>query len=400
MATHESDKKLKERLEAIFPLLNERQRRLVAGTEAEMYGRGGVATIAKMTGLSPSTVARGVKELRSGAEGGVGGRIRAKGGGRKSKREQYPKLTEDIRKLWASDKHGNNLKEFGAMVRAQGYDVGDATVATILKELRIRPKKRRFSRRGSSADDKVEKKRQKDQYKYFTQKVRGFLGQGLPVITMITKVQNPKYITSEKAANAKAGSCSLEELLNEVPDPKVPHLIPTDGSCDLNFHRGWTGLDIQGPAGAYAVNALRVWWRNFGKSVYEDAKEILICIQDRGNDSDLWKYELQKWCNATGGLTIHVCQVPQGMNKWNKVEHRFISLSLSSMANESDEKLDVITMINELSLNAGLRDCEVSACLDSKNYKGARKVSKKAAESIHIQPEPVRGEWNYTLPQS
>lgn len=402
VSSHEKNKEdVQNRLKMAFSFLDERQRRLIAGTEAEMYGRGGVASIAKATGLSPSTVARGVKEVRNGIRIGRGGRIRAKGGGRKSKKEQYPELVSDIRALWSLQSNDINLKQFGALVRKQGYDVGDATVGSILKELRIRPRKRRFSRKSGGTENAAQKKMHKDQYKYFTQKVRDFLAQELPVITLTTKVRNPHYVASRKTAYKTAGSCTLSELLHAMDNAKVPHIIPTDGSCDLNVHRGWKGLDIQGPAGSFAINALRIWWRNYGKTVYGDAKEILICIQDRGDDGDFWKYELQKWCNATGGLTIHVCQVPQGMNNWNKIEHRFLCLAPQASKGEDDEQLDVVTIINELSLSAPARDCEVSACLDSKSYKNAtQKVSKKAAESIHVQPEAVHGEWNYVLPQS
>src|ERR1700736_6157382 len=61
--------------------LDERQRRLFAGLLALRRGRGGIVTLAKITGLSRMTIRRGLTELRSGV-GAIEGRVRKTGGGR------------------------------------------------------------------------------------------------------------------------------------------------------------------------------------------------------------------------------------------------------------------------------------------------------------------------------
>ena len=65
-----------------FGLLDERLRRLYAGTESLRFGRGGDRHAALTFGLHPSTVRRGRLELLSG-EGLLPGRVRKPGGGRK-----------------------------------------------------------------------------------------------------------------------------------------------------------------------------------------------------------------------------------------------------------------------------------------------------------------------------
>src|SRR5262249_35821268 len=45
------------------PFLDERDRRLVAAAEAFAAGYGGIAAVAMATGLAPSTIGRGLKEL-------------------------------------------------------------------------------------------------------------------------------------------------------------------------------------------------------------------------------------------------------------------------------------------------------------------------------------------------
>jgi len=65
----------------VLVTLDERQRRLFAGLLARGRGHGGVTYMARVTGLSRTTIGRGVLELRAGAETGDR-RLRRLGGGR------------------------------------------------------------------------------------------------------------------------------------------------------------------------------------------------------------------------------------------------------------------------------------------------------------------------------
>ncbi|EQD77988.1 rhodopirellula transposase, partial [mine drainage metagenome] len=69
------------------PELTERSRRFWAATEALSLGRGGIGIVARATGLSRSTISRGLQEVRSG-ERLEPGRIRRPGGGRTAHRPE------------------------------------------------------------------------------------------------------------------------------------------------------------------------------------------------------------------------------------------------------------------------------------------------------------------------
>ena len=73
---------------ALFPHLDERQRRLTMGAEARVLGHGGVAVVARAAGVSRVTVSAGVAELEAGAAPLA--RTRRSGGGRKSVTETDP----------------------------------------------------------------------------------------------------------------------------------------------------------------------------------------------------------------------------------------------------------------------------------------------------------------------
>ena len=54
---------IRERFSTVAPFLDERGRRLVAAAEAFAAGYGGIAAVAMATGVAPSTIGRGLKEL-------------------------------------------------------------------------------------------------------------------------------------------------------------------------------------------------------------------------------------------------------------------------------------------------------------------------------------------------
>jgi hypothetical protein len=71
-----------EAINRVMGTLDERQRRLFAGLLAMRWGHGGILTVAKITGLSRTTIRRGIDELRRGV-GLADKRVRRRGGGRR-----------------------------------------------------------------------------------------------------------------------------------------------------------------------------------------------------------------------------------------------------------------------------------------------------------------------------
>ncbi|MCD9876566.1 hypothetical protein LJ657_23580 [Streptomyces sp. NR30] len=81
---------LDARFAVVLPHLDERQRRLYLASEAEALGHGWISAVARLAGVSESTVTRGREELAGGAE--ALGRVRRPGGGRKPAAERDPGL--------------------------------------------------------------------------------------------------------------------------------------------------------------------------------------------------------------------------------------------------------------------------------------------------------------------
>jgi len=102
----------------ILPLLDERQRRLVAAATVPMLGRGGQARVAEATGLSRNTLIGGAKELEAGAA--RSDRVRRPGGGRKKAVDIDPDLLAALDSLVDPESRGDPMTPLAGRSRAPG----------------------------------------------------------------------------------------------------------------------------------------------------------------------------------------------------------------------------------------------------------------------------------------
>jgi hypothetical protein len=82
----------------LAPALTERAWRLWAATETRAAGRGGITGVARATGMAPSTIRRGLREVERG-DRLAPGRSRRPGGGRKRTQDKDPTLWRDLEGL-------------------------------------------------------------------------------------------------------------------------------------------------------------------------------------------------------------------------------------------------------------------------------------------------------------
>ena len=87
---------IRERFSTVAPFLDERGRRLVAAAEAFAAGYGGITAVATATGMAPSTIGRGLREL---AQDEPSERVRRPGAGRKPTIVKDPTLVPYLEAL-------------------------------------------------------------------------------------------------------------------------------------------------------------------------------------------------------------------------------------------------------------------------------------------------------------
>jgi len=129
--------------------LDERRRRLWAASEAQALGHGGIAAVARATGLAESTIRLGQRELGSKPAGAprlpAQRHIRVPGGGRKPRTAHDPSLGQALEALVEPTTRGDPMsplrwtckstRTLAAELTHQGHPISYRTVASMLKAL-------------------------------------------------------------------------------------------------------------------------------------------------------------------------------------------------------------------------------------------------------------------------
>src|SRR5258708_25174527 len=132
---------IRERFSAVAPFLDERGRRLVAAAEAFAAGYGGIAAVAMATGVAPSTIGRGLKELASDEPSE---RIRRPGAGRRRTVSKDHTLLHDLEALVEPTTRGDpesplrwtckSMRRLAQALQAQGHQVSRTLVGHLRNE--------------------------------------------------------------------------------------------------------------------------------------------------------------------------------------------------------------------------------------------------------------------------
>src|SRR5690348_12188451 len=179
------------RFEVLMPHLNERQRRLLLATEARLLGHGGVRAVARMAGVSETTVRAGVFELEEGQEPFPEGRVRRGGGGRKSTAALDAGLVPALLALVEPDERGDpesplrwttkSLRHLAGELARQGHPVSAPTVGSLLRA-------NGFSLQGNAKTLEGDQHPDRDaQFRYINEQARDHQAAGQPVISVDTK---------------------------------------------------------------------------------------------------------------------------------------------------------------------------------------------------------------------
>lgn len=382
----------------MLPLLNEKQRRVVAASEAKAMGRGGVQAVATVTGMSRQTIYNGLRDLESGLRQD---RVRDIGGGRKKISKQIPEVVNALENLIEPAMRGDpesllrwtckSVRNLEAALCKDGYVISYRTIATILHE-------REYNLQGNrkSLEGKKGHPDRNAQFEHINTQAKEFLDNKWPVISVDTK---KKELVGNYKNNgrewAKKGT-PRTVLSHDFPDPKVAKAVPY-GVYDVGSNAGWVNVGIDADTAEFAVESIRQWWKNMGKKRYPVSRNLLICADSGGSNgyrSHLWKSELQKIANHTQ-LNITVAHFPPGTSKWNKIEHRLFSfISLNWRGKPLTDYQTIVNLIAATTTKAGLT---VRVRLDKKLYKKGIKVSKKDLSRINLVQNSFHGEWNYTI---
>jgi len=389
---------LARRYAVLRPHLDERQRRLLLGSEAVELGRGGVRAVAEATGAHPDTVARGVREIEGQPE--PQRRVRAPGGGRKKLSETDPELAEQLKVLVDPETRGDPMsllvwttkstKNLADALTAGGHPVSDRTVARMLRA-------QGFS---LQANTKVTEGRQHEdrdaQFRYLADQVAQHASAGQPVISVDAKKK--ELVGAFKNGGREYQPVGEPEQVNvhDFVDPELGKAIPY-GIYDVSANTGWVTVGTDHDTSAFAVATLRSWWNTVGKARYPNADKLLICADGGGSNGSrvrAWKIELAAFAAQTG-LQVTVSHLPPGTSKWNKIEHRLFSqITMNWRGRPLKTHQIIVELISSTTTATGLT---VRCTMDTSEYPTGISYTDKQVKALPLQRHDFHGEWNYRL---
>jgi len=391
-----------DRYRALAGEFDERRRRLWAGAEALSHGRGGQAAVVRATGMSATTVAKGMREIQAG-ETLEGGRVRRAGGGRRPLTEADPTLLKDLKALVADEARGDpesallwTAKSVRTLARAlheQGHRVSHETVAKLLRVLGYSLQANRKMTEGASHPDRDA------QFGHINQTVKSALAAGQPAISVDTK---KKELVGDFKNAGREWRPTGDPVLVRTKDFKDKQLgkVNPYGVYDLALDEGYVSVGIDADTAQFAVASIASWWRHLGRERYPDATTLTItadCGGSNGNRLRLWKTELQRLADSTG-LQIRVCHFPPGTSKWNKIEHRLFSFIARNWRGQPlVSRQAVVSLIGATTSTAGLK---VYAQLDENVYERGVKVPDAQLAAVNLTRNEFHGEWNYLIKPS
>jgi len=393
-----TDEGLTTMLATVMPHLDERQRRVLAGSTARVLGRGGIVAVAEATSMSRSTLQKAVAEIDAGIE--PFDRLRAPGAGRPRVIDAQPGLLEALDDLVEPESRGDpecrlrwtskSTRKLSEELLAKGYRASHVTVADLLHQMD-------YSLQAPAKENEGAQHADRDaQFRHIDALARAHLSDGQPVISVDTKKKEVVGNLTNKGKEWQPKGQPVRVDVHDFPDPEVPKAVPY-GIYDLAQNEGFVSVGDSHDTAEFAVETIRRWWTEVGSLAYPDAERLLITADAGGSNSyrsRLWRLELSKLA-AEAGIDITVCHFPPGTSKWNKIEHRLFSAISTNWRGRPLESHEVIVdLIAATTTRTGLK---VRARLDQSYYPKGRKVTDKQLAGLPIERHDFHGEWNYTL---
>jgi Rhodopirellula transposase DDE domain len=382
----------------VMSVLNERQTRLYAAEKALELGQGGIALLARVSGLSERTIRRGIRELEAGHLDEMTERARHPGGGRKPVEQVDPTLVDDLETLMGETTAGDpmrllkwttkSVRSIAEELKRKRHEVSHTTVHRLLRALD-------YSLWGDRRSLEGKQHPQRDaQFRYLHRQVKRCFRAGIPVISMDTK---KKELVGEFHNKGRRWG-KQQHLVNTYDFPSLAEgpAYPY-GLYDEGHNEGFVNVGMTHDTAEFAVESLDRWWRMLGRRRYPKAMQLLITADGGGSNGSrnrLWKYSLQQFADRHG-LTVTVCHYPPGTSKWNNVEHRLFSqISVTWRGEPLVSYETVLNLIGSTTTRTGLK---VKAMLDTHEYETGKKVTNEQMSQVRLAPHKTHPKWNYTI---
>ena len=303
---------VRNKYQALRPVLDEKVRRRWAACEAMAIGWGGITAVAEATGLSRPTIRAGLAEVRGGASDAEEDpdaerqRLRQVGGGRRRVTESDPGLLKALQALLEASTRGDpqspllwtskSTRHLAEALAQQGHQVSHHTVARLLEDLHYSLQANRKTQEGSSHPDR------NAQFAHINKQVQAFQKRGQPVVSVDAKkkelIGDFKNAGREWHPQGQPVKVRSQDFVDQHLGKGIPY-----GVYDITANNGWVSVGMDHDTAQFAAESLRRWWQQMGSRVYPKAKELLVMADAGGSNGyriRLWKVALQELADAIG----------------------------------------------------------------------------------------------------
>ena len=397
------EKTFDELILLIDELSDEKGKRILLSKAADLYGRGGKAHVAKITGITYPTLIAGKADAQDKSVL-LSGRIRKEGGGRKPTTKTYPDVISILEQIIDGSTYGDPCKELHwvsstlslrriseILSEEHSITISHVKVSQLLSEMGYsKQANQKMEQLGIPSPDRNE------QFEFIDHTAHEYLEQGLPVISVDTKKKENIGNFKNTGTEYRKSKDPRRVLDHDFPIPELGKVAPY-GVYVLNNNTGFINLGTSHDTSEFAVTSISCWWNSIGKNTFPTAKRIYITCDGGGSNgsrSRNWKYELQKFSNDTG-LEILVSHYPPGTSKWNKIEHRMFCYISKSW--QGQPLIDIETVISLISSTTTKKGLSITCQLDPKVYEIGRKITDEELTALNLIPGDILGKWNYTI---
>src|SRR6516225_3108598 len=362
---------IRMRWEADGSKRDERGQRLFAASEARAAGWGGVAAVAKITGVSRKRITAGLKDLA--APPLDPGRVRRKGGGRRPITETDGTIVEHLKHLVEPVTMGDPMRPLMWVSKSQekladelvalGHDVSPNTVGRLLvDELAYSRQVNRKTHEGSSHPDR------NAQFEHINAQVKTAQVAGQPVISVDTKKKELIGNFRNSGSDYRPKGCPIDVNMHDFKDKEKGKIVP-HGIYDPTANAGWVSIGITHDTAEFAVTSIRTWIARIGRQRYPDMRELTITADCGGSNNvraRLWKIEHRLFCHIT--------------QNWR--------------GRPLESRTAVVELIAATTTKTGLK---VECVLDERTYENGIKVSDPEMDALDIRGDTFHPEWNYSV---
>jgi hypothetical protein len=236
-------------------------------------------------------------------------------------------------------------------LKKQGHSVSQRTVCDLLAQLGYRLQSTRKTREGGKHPDRDA------QFQHIASRVAQYQAKGDPIISVDTKKKELVGDFKNGGREWQPEGRPEEVRVYDFVDAELGKVAPY-GVFDVTANQGWVSVGIDHDTAEFAVESIRRWWREMGRSLYPNAKRLLITADGGGRNGSrvpLWRAQLQKLADELQ-MTIAVCHFPPGTSKWNKIEHRmFCHITQNWRGRPLLSREVVVNLIGNTTTTSGLR---------------------------------------------